>query len=82
MNSYTDSSPIRDAVYREAQSFCTSKGLNLKVIRERTLNDQTIIDYKCLSATSSEYLDNTKYETPDQVIISNTDIENKSENKK
>jgi len=74
MNSYTDSAIYREVAYKQAERFCQTQGLNLKVLRERKLDNQIVLDYKCLNYDSKEYQEGNNYETPDQVIINNTRI--------
>ena len=58
-NTFTSSSSTRDNVLEKAIETCKDFDLDLKVLKERAIeDDQFIIDYKCLDINSSEYKKN------------------------
>ncbi len=81
-NVYTISGD-RPYVYQESYTFCNTKNMKSKPIREGKTNNFWVgelktLDFKCLNENSKEYKQNTKYEVSKDITIeSNVKVENK-----
>lgn len=72
-DTYTYTHAVREAAVRDANLFCIRQGKNLKLLRERTIDDafgSTVIDFSCVSLDSPLYQDSEyKVETRPDITI-------------